>query len=351
MKSNPTGARTQPIRTKATATPQRFTPARAGLLQRTCACGETPGLTGECATCREKRLQRGPAGQSGTTPVPLEQATRAPMNPRLGHDFSDMRVSAAMPETAQTTPIVGRVESRHKKASDRTTNPRISAEVSIPAGGEEDQIIDAPNTVPLISDINGDGGGTGGGGTGGGGTGGGGTVSSCDEPMSMNKVIAGAFQGGLSMDDYYPDLVGRGYWQHGGTGGPFDSGTRVGSNAQLYGTIPSPCRPELFSLAQTVQYTRAIFDGARDPREGVVQDDIAKSGRNASVAPFRLAWLGGGYNISMADPPSVGYGPTTNIEFDRAFVTSLVGPRGRRSTNWSTSIRVVNGSVTRNTIS
>jgi hypothetical protein len=59
MKSNPTGARTQPIRTKATGTPQRFTPARAGLLQRKCACGGTPGLTGECATCREKGLQRG----------------------------------------------------------------------------------------------------------------------------------------------------------------------------------------------------------------------------------------------------------------------------------------------------
>lgn len=173
----------------------------------------------------------------------------------------------------------------------------------------------------------------------------------CTQPMSMTKVVSGTFQGGLKMDDYYPDLVGRGYWDHGDSGGTWDTGSRVGANAQLFGTIPSPCRPEQFSLAQTVTYTRALFDGVSHPKEGIVQDDIAKSGRDASRPPFRQAWLGGGYNISMADPPSIGYTSTSNIEFDRAFVTSLVGPGGRRSVGWSTSIRVVNGTVTRNTIS
>ena len=33
-----------------------FTPAYGGLLQRTCACGDTPGLDGQCAQCRRKRL-------------------------------------------------------------------------------------------------------------------------------------------------------------------------------------------------------------------------------------------------------------------------------------------------------
>ena len=36
-----------------------FMPARTGLLQRKCACGGTPGPTGECATCRRKRLSGG----------------------------------------------------------------------------------------------------------------------------------------------------------------------------------------------------------------------------------------------------------------------------------------------------
>ncbi|QGZ90598.1 eCIS core domain-containing protein [Microcystis aeruginosa] len=173
----------------------------------------------------------------------------------------------------------------------------------------------------------------------------------CAQPMSMTKVVSGIFQGGLKMDDYYPYLAGGGFWQHADSGGTWDTGNRVGANAQLFGTIPSPCRPEQFSLAQTVTYTRALFDGVRHPKEGIVQDDIAKSGQDASRPPFRQAWLGGGYNISMADPPSVPYTSTSNIEFDRSFVTSLVGPGGRRSVNWSTSIQVVNGTVTRNTIS
>lgn len=175
-------------------------------------------------------------------------------------------------------------------------------------------------------------------------------ANSCDEPLSMNKVTSGAFQGGLKMEDYYPDLAGKGYWQHGSIAGTFDTGTQVGSNIQLYGTIPSPCRPDLFSLAQTVKYTKAIFNGVHHPKEGVVQDDIAKSGRDSSRPPFRQDWLEGGYNISMADPPGVTYGPSSNIEFDREFVTSLVGPGGRKSVAWSTSIKVVNGGVTKNTV-
>jgi hypothetical protein len=168
----------------------------------------------------------------------------------------------------------------------------------------------------------------------------------------MNKVISGAFLGGQTMDSYYPDLVGRGYYLHPGTAGPFDTGTRAGSNAQLYGVIPASCPAGTFSLAQTVTYRSKVINGVHDPREGVVQNDIAKSGRNASGAPFRQEWAGGGgYIISMADPPSIGYGPGDNIEHDRDFVTSLVGPSGRASVNWSTSIRVSNGVVTRNTIS
>ncbi len=84
-----------------------FTPAPANLLQRKCACGGTPGPTGECDTCRKKRLgiQRQTAGQPApaTTPLlvhdvvgspgrALDAQTRAFMEPRFGHDFSRVRV-------------------------------------------------------------------------------------------------------------------------------------------------------------------------------------------------------------------------------------------------------------------
>ena len=70
-----------------------------------CACGGSPGVDGECTSCRKKRLQRQPAGQAelvGVPPIvhevlrtpgqPLEPATRAFMEPRFGHDFGAVRV-------------------------------------------------------------------------------------------------------------------------------------------------------------------------------------------------------------------------------------------------------------------
>jgi hypothetical protein len=180
---------------------------------------------------------------------------------------------------------------------------------------------------------------------------------SCDEPRSMGKTISGGFLGGLKMDDYYPDVAGRGgFWQHPGTGGTFDTGSRVGGVAQLFGVIPSPCEPSQFSLAQSVTRTRDRIDGVTNPTEGQTLDDFGKSGRDIAHAPFRQEFLGGGtaplgYLISAADPPSIPYGPATNAEWDRDFVTSLIGPRGRQSVSWSLSIRIENGVVKRNSLS
>lgn len=71
--------------------------------------GGTPGLDGECAACRAKRLglQRRAATESALAEVPpvvhevlqssgqpLDPGTRAFFEPRLGHDFSRVRVHA-----------------------------------------------------------------------------------------------------------------------------------------------------------------------------------------------------------------------------------------------------------------
>ncbi len=80
-----------------------------GLLQRKCACGGTPGPSGECEECRKKRqgtLQRVAVGKDLTDSVvpsivqdvlrspgqPLDTQTRAFMEPRFGYDFSRVRV-------------------------------------------------------------------------------------------------------------------------------------------------------------------------------------------------------------------------------------------------------------------
>ncbi|HEX8489435.1 MAG TPA: DUF4157 domain-containing protein, partial [Chthoniobacterales bacterium] len=79
----------------------------AGLLQRKCACGGTPGPSGECKACQKKRLQRAADSSSahahsGAPPLvhevlrspgqPLDSATRASMDRRFGYDFSRVRV-------------------------------------------------------------------------------------------------------------------------------------------------------------------------------------------------------------------------------------------------------------------
>jgi hypothetical protein len=90
-----------------------LTPAHRGMLQRKCACGGTPGPTGECEACRSKRESESlprtydHPSFSGPHPFevppivgevlraagkPLDSETRAFMEPRFGQDFSSVRV-------------------------------------------------------------------------------------------------------------------------------------------------------------------------------------------------------------------------------------------------------------------
>jgi uncharacterized protein DUF4157 len=73
-------------------------------LQRRCACGGTPGPDGECAACKQRRLQRQShrAGPNVAPPIvhdvlrssgrALDLGVRGEMEARLGHDFSRVRV-------------------------------------------------------------------------------------------------------------------------------------------------------------------------------------------------------------------------------------------------------------------
>ncbi len=97
--------------TGAIAPGPAFTPLHSGMLQRKCACGGTPGATGECDECSEKRLSlqrrnRNSELETGNNsfapPIvhevlrshgqPLDRATLAFMEPRFGQDFSQVRV-------------------------------------------------------------------------------------------------------------------------------------------------------------------------------------------------------------------------------------------------------------------
>jgi hypothetical protein len=91
---------------------------RPGLLQRKCACGESPGLDDKCPECRAQamgvqRRASEPGGPTAVPPIvhavlrspgkPLDSGSRGFFEPRFGHDFSNVRVhtDARSAESAQ----------------------------------------------------------------------------------------------------------------------------------------------------------------------------------------------------------------------------------------------------------
>ena len=179
----------------------------------------------------------------------------------------------------------------------------------------------------------------------------------------MTKVTSGRLHGklqdgsDLSMLDYFPDQLGKGVLRDIRTAGPFIRDNIAGANVQLYGTILSGCRPELFSLRQTITHTVDKKDGVSTAKEGTSVDDIKESGKDASKAPFRQDWLDDdGYHISMADMPAyyelgrAAFSSYTNIEFVKDFVTSLVGSAGETSVNWSYRLKIEDGKVIENEV-
>ena len=186
----------------------------------------------------------------------------------------------------------------------------------------------------------------------------------CFEPSGpMVKVTSGRLHGKLrdgselSTLDYFPDERGKGTMRNIRTAGPFIDDNIAGANVQLYGTILSGCRPELFSLRQTVTHTVNKEDGVSTAKEGTSVDDIKESGQDASKAPFRQDWLDDdGYHISMADVPGYylsrgrAFDSSTNIEFVKDFVSSLVGSAGESSVNWSYRLKIEDGKVIENEV-
>src|SRR5690348_12312367 len=110
-----------PAPTLAPLTPA-LTPARPGMIQRKCACGGAPGVDGECAECRAKKLGLQRQATSSVTPAavppivhdvlnspgqPLDDKTRAFMEPRFGHDFRRVRVHSTAPAATQAKLTIG----------------------------------------------------------------------------------------------------------------------------------------------------------------------------------------------------------------------------------------------------
>jgi len=121
-----------------------FVPASNGLLQRKCACGNHTMAGGECKGCSRKKraLQRKPMDRTEVSEVPpivhevlrssgqpLDQATRAFMEPRFGHDFSRVRVhtDAKAAESAGAVNAVAYTVGRNVVFGTEQYMPRMEA--------------------------------------------------------------------------------------------------------------------------------------------------------------------------------------------------------------------------------
>jgi len=126
-----------PLQTQAKVTPASpaaFSVAPSGLLQRKCACGGAPGVDGECAACRQKRLQRKSPGQS------LDPATRAFMEPHFGHDLSRIPTYSPAIGAIQTKLAINKPGDACELEADRIANQVISASGHMPVGNVPSRI-------------------------------------------------------------------------------------------------------------------------------------------------------------------------------------------------------------------
>ena len=157
-----------------------FTPMRSGFLQRKCACGGTPGPTGECEECRKNletgMLQRKTAQHSTFDPVkgrgpngalrpqpaevppivhdvlrspgqPLDAETSAFMESRFGHNSSQaqMHSNDEAAESARVVRAAAYTFSPSPSGSSSIAIQRMSATTAISVDGEELPQLSAPS--------------------------------------------------------------------------------------------------------------------------------------------------------------------------------------------------------------
>lgn len=98
-------------------------PGRRSLLQRKCACGGAPGLTGECPECRGQRLRRRRAAGARPSPAvrdlqgsPGRNAPGCVGRPRQGHDSG--RVQTGVRPVIQPKFAVGHPGDRYEREAD-----------------------------------------------------------------------------------------------------------------------------------------------------------------------------------------------------------------------------------------
>lgn len=120
-------------------------PLGSRLLQRKCACGGNPGVAGECEDCRRKRLGGVQRKAIGTGPMPsaaaivhealqspgqpLDHKTRAYMEPRFGHMFSQISIHHPGTSAPQGKLHINQPGDLYEQEADHVANKVIQSQV------------------------------------------------------------------------------------------------------------------------------------------------------------------------------------------------------------------------------
>ena len=82
-------------------------------------------------------------------------------------------------------------------------------------------------------------------------------------------------------------------------------------------------------------HAKKLLEGGK-PLEGRTLDDVARSGRDASKAPFRQEF---DFAVSMADPIlGTPYSMFKTYEMNVSLTSSLTGPGGAKSVGWGFTV-------------
>lgn len=106
-----------------------ITPLKSSLLQRTCMCGESAGIDGECSQCREKRLSSSHSPKLSTAPPLIQRkpsapdqtrssSTHIPISPFISHNFNHIRIHPVPTERIQTKLTVNEPGDRCEQEAD-----------------------------------------------------------------------------------------------------------------------------------------------------------------------------------------------------------------------------------------
>jgi RHS repeat-associated protein len=151
---------------------------------------------------------------------------------------------------------------------------------------------------------------------------GGGKLDPCCCVESVDVVLSGPFEGGLSLEDYYPDLKGTDYLSsQPKQAGPFSNSSVVGAKVQITSKVKGPGTRCNFS--QDVWVDIETIGGKSSGREKKNYDDITKSHRDQTKPPFRQN-IGG--NPSMSDPPQM---PNVSSTYSTRWFTTCLNSGGK----------------------